>query len=554
MSHLLLTDTSGRLVQSIENAAFSEMAFQQAAVSGGALSLVPCTRQDEQGRITLRYSTENLIPLSRRLPEMDSAVFYSFLERFVHILLGIHLAKGFSIGGIVTDFEFMYCDLSDNPLLLYTFQEPCDDSAPQQRQVLLQLRQLVSVRTPETAELWKCIDDPFCDLFVLNTFFSLRTAKPNGGSVTVVPRQAPFRGAQPARSEESEDSGIINAVRGSINMVSKQSSFTSPETSYTCAPGFDMDQPTQDESNASQKTTKRMTADTPNAQAHTGFAIGMDQSTADDPAYQPFSANPRMPQADAPTSVAPRGTGRHTDDAEQRVLSQSTLAVSQKTLTDIPKLPATASVQLAPHTRKIPDGIPVDEWQEYLKKRDAFWRAFGLLIGGMVCAAMLGMVIGAFGGFVGVLLYLMVAMLGVAVLINRGRLDALRPFKKPKPLQPEPKAPNIEAVFSVRIKLRSTNLTSPMEITVRHQDQLIGSDRRCCSSPLPFEGISRRHFRIISTKVAGHTDYSIRDENSTNGTELNGQRLKPGKDYPLHVGDRITLAHRYVFVVCSDAY
>ncbi len=108
-------------------------------------------------------------------------------------------------------------------------------------------------------------------------------------------------------------------------------------------------------------------------------------------------------------------------------------------------------------------------------------------------------------------------------------------------------------MFSVRIKLRSTNLTSQVEITIRERDQLIGSDAKSCPVPLDFPGVSRRHCRICCKRVAGHTDYCIRDEGSRNGTELNGERLEPGQDYALHVGDRITLAHRYQFVVHSDA-
>lgn len=546
LSRLLLTDASGRVLQSIENAAFSETAFQQAATLGDALSLVPCTRLDEPGSVTLRYATEGLLPLSRRLPEMDDAVFYAFVERLVHVLLGVHLAKGFSISAVVTNFECIYCDSSNVPRLLYTFQEPSENSSPQQRHVLTQLRQLAHVRTPQTAELWECIDDPFCDLFVLNTFFSLRAAKPSGGSVTVMPRQAPFRGNQPARPEKPEDSGIINAVRGSISMVSSQSSSMPPRPAPV--PVFGMDQPTQDEPAVpGERDFVRGGALKPPSAP----AFGIDQPTQDAPA----SNSLRHPAAEASLAV---GIDQETADEaipyeprpEPRVLPR----IDPAPVKTPPDGSAPIGPAPAPSAHKIPEGVSPHAWQAYLDQKAAFWRTLGLLTAGLAGTVLLGLVIGAFTGFLGVLLYLMLVLLSGAVLMSRGYLDALRPYHKPKPVQPEPQAPDIEAVFSVRIKLRSTNLTSPVEITVRQQNQLIGSDKRYCVASLPFKGVSRRHFRIISTKVAGHTDYAIRDEGSKNGTELNGQFLEPGKEYPLHVGDRITLAHRYVFVVCSDAY
>ena len=93
-----------------------------------------------------------------------------------------------------------------------------------------------------------------------------------------------------------------------------------------------------------------------------------------------------------------------------------------------------------------------------------------------------------------------------------------------------------------------------VEITIRQQTQLLGSDARQCLSPLKFKGISRRHCSIISEQGAGHMEYYIRDEGSKNGTKLNGEILQPGMRYPLHIGDRITLATQYVFEVGSDAY
>ena len=46
----------------------------------------------------------------------------------------------------------------------------------------------------------------------------------------------------------------------------------------------------------------------------------------------------------------------------------------------------------------------------------------------------------------------------------------------------------------------------------------------------------------------------IRDEGSKNGTRLNDQKLEVGVEYPMKIGDIITLAGRYQFKVVSDAY
>jgi predicted component of type VI protein secretion system len=50
-------------------------------------------------------------------------------------------------------------------------------------------------------------------------------------------------------------------------------------------------------------------------------------------------------------------------------------------------------------------------------------------------------------------------------------------------------------------------------------------------------GVSRRHALI---RPAESTLYLI-DQNSTNGTWVNGQRLAPGRDFPLTDGDTIEL-------------
>ena len=54
-----------------------------------------------------------------------------------------------------------------------------------------------------------------------------------------------------------------------------------------------------------------------------------------------------------------------------------------------------------------------------------------------------------------------------------------------------------------------------------------------------FENVSRRH-ATVTMDDAGHA--TIRDENSTNGTFVNGDRVLPGNTVRLADGDRVRLA------------
>jgi pSer/pThr/pTyr-binding forkhead associated (FHA) protein len=50
-------------------------------------------------------------------------------------------------------------------------------------------------------------------------------------------------------------------------------------------------------------------------------------------------------------------------------------------------------------------------------------------------------------------------------------------------------------------------------------------------------GVSRRH----ALMKPGLTSLSLYDQNSTNGTWVNGKRLAPGREHPLQDGDRVEL-------------
>lgn len=89
----------------------------------------------------------------------------------------------------------------------------------------------------------------------------------------------------------------------------------------------------------------------------------------------------------------------------------------------------------------------------------------------------------------------------------------------------------------LRVTFPAGNVEVPAGTSV-----LLGRDPAESLVAAAFEGcenVSRRH-ALITVDDAGHA--TIRDENSTNGTFVNGDRLLPGTDVRLVDGDTIRLA------------
>lgn len=89
----------------------------------------------------------------------------------------------------------------------------------------------------------------------------------------------------------------------------------------------------------------------------------------------------------------------------------------------------------------------------------------------------------------------------------------------------------------LRISFPAGNVEVPAGTSV-----LLGRDPAESLVAAAFDGcdnVSRRH-ALITVDDSGHA--SIRDENSTNGTFVNGDRLLPGIDVRLVDGDTIRLA------------
>lgn len=151
------------------------------------------------------------------------------------------------------------------------------------------------------------------------------------------------------------------------------------------------------------------------------------------------------------------------------------------------------------------------------------------------------------------LLFLLLVALGVTILAAMGKLKWLKFVKKPKIEKFEMEMPEMAPIHSVHICLRSKNLATPVEITIRDAVQYIGSDDKLCRVPLHFKGVSHRHLIISCQTKSGNSQYFVTDQGSKNGTKLNGQVLKPYETYSLNFGDVITIARLYEFQVCSDA-
>lgn len=188
--------------------------------------------------------------------------------------------------------------------------------------------------------------------------------------------------------------------------------------------------------------------------------------------------------------------------------------------------------------------------EELAKWKGRIWIPFALI----AILVLLILLAGAFIGALGIVVVILAVGVSAAILTAAGKMNWLKRPRKPKKQMPELATPELTSVYSVRLRLKSMNLPKPVEVTIRKEEQLLGSDQVLCIQPLQYKGISHRHCTIISKSMHGHTSYMIRDEGSKNGTRLNDQKLEVGVEYPMKIGDIITLAGRYQFKVVSDAY
>ena len=93
--------------------------------------------------------------------------------------------------------------------------------------------------------------------------------------------------------------------------------------------------------------------------------------------------------------------------------------------------------------------------------------------------------------------------------------------------------------MGLRLEVRSLWTSSVSEPAHFEFDQprIVIGRRRGADVLLPHAAVSQLH-ATIETRGTG---YALRDEGSTNGTRVNGQRIAPGRPKPLRPGDRIEL-------------
>ena len=89
------------------------------------------------------------------------------------------------------------------------------------------------------------------------------------------------------------------------------------------------------------------------------------------------------------------------------------------------------------------------------------------------------------------------------------------------------------------IRLTAIGTEIPINIVPNHYPYLIGKSRASCDFCIDSSVISRVHLRV-SEEIDG---YTIEDLNSTNGTFLNGEKLKEHEVQAIKEGDRISLAN-----------
>jgi len=319
-------------------------------------------------------------------------------------------------------------------------------------------------------------------------------------------------------------------------------------------------------SHAAEQESEARPASVPARKVH----AGIDEATIyDDPPSRPAAPAVRPSGMDEPTvddgnyrtrQVQTGGMDDPTVDDSARPLKSQNSGKGRKQSEDSAPEPATGSSGAGEEktTRKKEKEKAAKTSSALQPKinadpKKAFWESLTKLAVYAAVTAILAILVGAFLGGTGIILVLLGAAIGLAFLFSRGYLTLKWP-KKPETAIEQPTAPNVEEIFTVRLRMISQNLATHQEVIIRENNQIIGSDPSICRSPVSYRGISRKHCQISCKRTGGHEEYFITDLGSTNGTQLNGERLKPDMAYPLKVGDHVTLAGKYDFKISSDAY
>ena len=154
------------------------------------------------------------------------------------------------------------------------------------------------------------------------------------------------------------------------------------------------------------------------------------------------------------------------------------------------------------------------EMAQYNAQKKELKQNIWILPVSIAALAVIAILIAALLGWAAMLIFLLLIGLAIAVLAVTGKLSWLKIKKKPKVAQFQMQPPEMVDIHSVHICLRSRNLATPVEITIRDAVQYIGSDDKLCRVPLHFKGVSHRHLTITSQSRSGNTQYFVTDQGS----------------------------------------
>lgn len=500
MARFILTDQQGNHIMMLDDLPFDEAAFDKALSTGSPLASLEYQPQGED--VICAYDLKGMTSLKERLSKADGKGFAGLAEKLIQSLYALYQKGKVPLSFVVMDLGAIYVDGADTFRFLLAGTAP-DQGVQSALPLIGQLREMAQVKlsSDTDADLLAALDDPFVSLFSLRSYFS--DHRPVGAAdVQQVGSEAPSE-PKPAFPWQGE---------------SRQAPKPQPR-SFSPAP-----QP------APPRPVPPAPAPAPASDAAPMLIYGGDEATRYEGAPSaPFDRPAPPAPAPAPRQAPPPPAPEKPKKAKKSAKP--------------PKAPKPPKRRKEKSVRSREPGQPFSIAHSYM-----------ILGAALVLWIVIGLVVLALLGGFGLFIYVLLSLLLFAWLISRGKLQRFRFRKRKEIAVPTVAPPSIDSVFNVSIKLCSRNLNRAVEVTIRQQDQMVGSDEKSCPVALPYKGISRKHFSILSKVNAGHTEHFIRDENSRFGTQLNGQELEKRKYYPLRIGDRITLANRYTFEVRSDAY
>ncbi len=544
----------------------------------------------EQGEIIeLRYNLSGMTSVNEAADSMTDEAFLRSLETLTDCLLSLP-EYGLDIGQIMTAMDRVMLSEGDVKLICLCTQPDAREKANATRSVLLQIKQLAAERQG-LEELNSLLANPYCSVQAIQgRLRKMNEAQPATSTsqvnpVSQVPVESPVKAPQAGVQPEVPQPAAFNPVHSADQPAtsapaSDQPAFSNQPVftpmnggnpfSQASAPFVPMSGPAVPQpAQPAPRTTAEpvMSEPSPQLRMDSSIHFGINEQTMveETPGFGsigPGSANeatvaefpsPSSYQASSPDEMtvvegqqpaagrrdmnAPTPSGTEGGNPERE----------EKKEKDRKSKPE------KPEKKKKAKPEPARRPQTYEERKSFFWQNMIKLAGIVAVAVFLGIIAGAFLSSAALIVVILLAAVLITFLLSRGYLTLSWP-KKPEPGKTPPTAPDVEDVFTVRLRLISQNLATRQEVIIRENDQIIGSDPNVCRVPVNQRGVSRRHCKISCVRTSGHEEYFITDLDSKNGTHLNGEKMEPNVAYPLKLGDHVILAGKYDFRVGSDAY